>query len=80
MRICDRCKEEQDQLEFASLTPAGLAVLEVLDEIADKWGVNVEDMGINPFLLAGARDEARRAGIDWFNRKEDEWVSDTVEQ
>ena len=78
MCICDRCVEKQD--EFASLTPAGLAVLEVLDEIAEKWGVNVEDMGINPFLLAGARDEARRAGIDWFDPVEDAAIAETVEE
>lgn len=76
--ICGQCKESEE--EIASLTPAGIAVLERLDEIADKWGLSTECLSINPFMLAGARDEARRAGIEWFDTVEDAAVSETVEQ
>lgn len=63
---------DDDERLMVKLTPYGVDVMERLDVIADKWGLDATDLWINPFMLAAARDEARSEGITIFGSDEEE--------
>ncbi len=78
--MCEQqcCGESLNDKRFADfvvrLTSKGLEELEKLDAIAAKWGLEPLDMHVNPFRLAAARDEARKAGVALFD--EDDWIGE----